>query len=136
AREMTVSYTGILPDLFKEGKGAVAQGRLDERGEFVASEVLAKHDENYMPPEGPARGRRGAWKGKEMSAELGHLALILALLVALVQGVLPIVGAQRGHAAWIAIARPAAQTQFALVAFAFACLSYAFLHNDFSVLYV
>ena len=42
-----------------------------------------------------------------MSAELGHLALILALLVALVQGVLPIVGAQRGHAAWIAIARPA-----------------------------
>ena len=51
AREMTVSYTGILPDLFKEGKGAVAQGRLDERGEFVASEVLAKHDENYMPPE-------------------------------------------------------------------------------------
>ena len=51
ARDMTVKYTGILPDLFKEGKGAVAQGRLDERGEFVASEVLAKHDENYMPPE-------------------------------------------------------------------------------------
>ena len=51
ARDMTVRYTGILPDLFKEGKGAVAQGRLDERGEFVASEVLAKHDENYMPPE-------------------------------------------------------------------------------------
>ena len=42
---------GILPDLFNEGKGAVAQGRLNERGEFVASEVLAKHDENYMPPE-------------------------------------------------------------------------------------
>ncbi len=51
ARDMTVRYTGILPDLFKEGKGAVAQGRLDERGDFVASEVLAKHDENYMPPE-------------------------------------------------------------------------------------
>lgn len=51
ARDMVVSYTGILPDLFKEGKGAVAQGRLNERGEFVASEVLAKHDENYMPPE-------------------------------------------------------------------------------------
>jgi len=51
ARDMTVKYTGILPDLFKEGKGAVAQGRLDEHGEFVASEVLAKHDENYMPPE-------------------------------------------------------------------------------------
>jgi cytochrome c-type biogenesis protein CcmE len=51
ARDITVRYTGILPDLFKEGKGAVAQGRLDERGDFVASEVLAKHDENYMPPE-------------------------------------------------------------------------------------
>lgn len=51
AKEMPVSYTGILPDLFMEGKGAVAQGRLDTRGEFVASEVLAKHDENYMPPE-------------------------------------------------------------------------------------
>ncbi|MEO6031041.1 MAG: cytochrome c maturation protein CcmE [Burkholderiaceae bacterium] len=51
ARDMPVRYTGILPDLFKEGKGAVAQGRLDERGDFVASEVLAKHDENYMPPE-------------------------------------------------------------------------------------
>ncbi len=51
ARDMPVRYTGILPDLFKEGKGAVAQGRLDARGDFVASEVLAKHDENYMPPE-------------------------------------------------------------------------------------
>jgi len=51
ARDMPVSYTGILPDLFKEGKGAVAQGRLNAHGEFVASEVLAKHDENYMPPE-------------------------------------------------------------------------------------
>jgi cytochrome c-type biogenesis protein CcmE len=51
ARDLPVRYTGILPDLFKEGKGAVAQGRLDEHGRFVATEVLAKHDENYMPPE-------------------------------------------------------------------------------------
>ena len=51
ARDMNVRYTGILPDLFKEGKGAVAQGRLGAQGELVASEVLAKHDENYMPPE-------------------------------------------------------------------------------------
>ncbi len=50
-RDLPVSYTGILPDLFKEGKGAVAQGHLDAQGRFVASEVLAKHDENYMPPE-------------------------------------------------------------------------------------
>jgi cytochrome c-type biogenesis protein CcmE len=46
-----VSYTGVLPDLFREGQGVIARGRLDERGVFVAEEVLAKHDENYMPPE-------------------------------------------------------------------------------------
>lgn len=50
-KEIPVSYKGILPDLFKEGKGAVVQGKLDEDGQFVATEVLAKHDENYMPPE-------------------------------------------------------------------------------------
>ncbi len=49
--DMTVRYKGILPDLFKEGKGVVAQGRLVGDGAFVATEVLAKHDENYMPPE-------------------------------------------------------------------------------------
>lgn len=48
---LPVSYKGILPDLFKEGKGAVVQGRLGTDGLFVADQVLAKHDENYMPPE-------------------------------------------------------------------------------------
>jgi len=51
AKTLPVVYTGILPDLFKEGKGVVAQGRLGANGVFTASEVLAKHDENYMPPE-------------------------------------------------------------------------------------
>jgi cytochrome c-type biogenesis protein CcmE len=51
AKTITVSYTGILPDLFKEGKGVVAQGKVTDTGQFQASEVLAKHDENYMPPE-------------------------------------------------------------------------------------
>ena len=46
-----VSYTGILPDLFREGQGIIARGRLQDDGMFVAEEVLAKHDENYMPPE-------------------------------------------------------------------------------------
>jgi cytochrome c-type biogenesis protein CcmE len=50
-RDVPVRYTGILPDLFKEGRGAVAQGRQAATGEFVADEILAKHDENYMPPE-------------------------------------------------------------------------------------
>ncbi len=51
AQRVPVSYTGMLPDLFKEGKGVVAQGKLGSDGTFVAQEVLAKHDENYMPPE-------------------------------------------------------------------------------------
>jgi cytochrome c-type biogenesis protein CcmE len=51
ARTIPVVYTGILPDLFREGKGIVAQGRIGADGIFRASEVLAKHDENYMPPE-------------------------------------------------------------------------------------
>ncbi len=46
-----VSYTGVLPDLFVEGQGVVVRGRLGREGDFVAEEVLAKHDENYMPPE-------------------------------------------------------------------------------------
>ncbi len=50
AKSVPVVYTGILPDLFKEGKGVVAQGKLEPDGVFHATEVLAKHDENYMPP--------------------------------------------------------------------------------------
>jgi len=54
AKVIPVVYTGILPDLFKEGKGVVAQGKLSSDGIFRADEVLAKHDENYMPPEAAA----------------------------------------------------------------------------------
>ncbi len=50
-KEVTVTYTGILPDLFREGQGIVANGQLGADGVFKAREVLAKHDENYMPPE-------------------------------------------------------------------------------------
>lgn len=49
--DVTVSYTGVLPDLFREGQGIIARGRLSGDGTFVAEEVLAKHDENYMPPD-------------------------------------------------------------------------------------
>ena len=71
-----------------------------------------------------------------MTPELGHFALILAFVVSIVQGVLPLVGAQRGQQHWIALARPAAQTQFVLIAISFACLAQSFLANDFSVSYV
>jgi len=51
AKEVSIAYKGILPDLFREGQGIVAQGKLNNQGQFIADEVLAKHDENYMPPE-------------------------------------------------------------------------------------
>jgi cytochrome c-type biogenesis protein CcmF len=71
-----------------------------------------------------------------MIPELGQFALALALALALVQAFFPIAGAQRGNAAWMALARPAAQTQALLVALAFGCLTYSFVANDFSVAYV
>ncbi len=51
SNEVTVRYSGIVPDLFKEGGGAVARGELNQAGEFIAEEIMAKHDESYMPPE-------------------------------------------------------------------------------------
>ncbi len=71
-----------------------------------------------------------------MIPEIGHFALILALLVALVQGTLPLIGAQRGIPAWIALARPASATLVLLIIIAFGCLTQAFIANDFTVLYV
>lgn len=59
AQKIRVNYRGILPDLFKEGKGVVAQGKLGKDQTFVADEVLAKHDENYMPPEAAYALKKG-----------------------------------------------------------------------------
>ena len=71
-----------------------------------------------------------------MIPELGHFALILAALVALAFGVLTLLGAHQGRQAWIALARPGANAMALLVTFSFACLTQAFVANDFSVLYV
>ncbi len=66
SRTVAVSFRGLLPDLFREGQGVVAEGQLDAKGVFVASEVLAKHDENYMPPEvAEALRKSGQWQGAE-----------------------------------------------------------------------
>ena len=78
-KDLPVNYKGILPDLFKEGKGVVAQGKLASEGNFVASEVLAKHDENYMPPEaakavGDAHDRAAANKAKAEAAQAAPAA--------------------------------------------------------------
>ncbi|HEY2446975.1 MAG TPA: cytochrome c maturation protein CcmE [Rhizomicrobium sp.] len=62
-KQIPVTYTGVLPDLFREGQGVVATGALDTGGVFAASEILAKHDERYMPPEVvDALKRAGRWK--------------------------------------------------------------------------
>jgi cytochrome c-type biogenesis protein CcmE len=63
AKTIAVTYTGLLPDLFREGQGVVAEGKLDPAGRFLADTVLAKHDENYMPPEvAKALKEQGVWK--------------------------------------------------------------------------
>ncbi len=68
AQTVSVAYAGILPDLFREGKGVVAQGTLGDDGVFRAKEVLAKHDENYMPPEAASAVEK-AQKAREMTAK-------------------------------------------------------------------
>ncbi|MGY1489891.1 cytochrome c maturation protein CcmE [Methylobacillus pratensis] len=69
-KDIPVSYQGILPDLFKEGKGVVAQGALDADGRFIASNVLAKHDENYMPPEAAEALKRAKTAGTGQAADV------------------------------------------------------------------
>jgi cytochrome c-type biogenesis protein CcmE len=67
--QVQVRYRGLLPDLFREGQGIVAQGHLAGDGVFIASEVLAKHDENYMPPEvADALKQAGVWRDGEAAA--------------------------------------------------------------------
>ena len=68
AKTIPVTYRGVLPDLFREGKGVVTQGRLGADGMFVASEVLAKHDENYMPPEAAEALKKAHQKGPQTMA--------------------------------------------------------------------
>ncbi|MGI9418105.1 MAG: cytochrome c maturation protein CcmE [Geminicoccaceae bacterium] len=75
ANEVSVSYEGILPDLFREGQGIVAQGRIGDDGTFVASEVLAKHDENYMPAEvAESLKQAGMWNEGDGSGHGGNEA--------------------------------------------------------------
>ena len=122
-----------------KGRASSRTARLAESGEFVADEVLAKHDENYMPPEvaeslhtsaAPARAVR-------MIPELGHFALILALLLAIAQAVFGLGGRRAPRMpAWMAAGRSAVVGQFVFVALAFGALAWAFIERDFSVLYV
>ncbi|MGF1619611.1 MAG: cytochrome c maturation protein CcmE [Rhodomicrobiaceae bacterium] len=69
-KTINVSYTGLLPDLFREGQGVVAEGKLEPGGRFIADTVLAKHDENYMPREvADSLKKQGVWHGGEAQAK-------------------------------------------------------------------
>jgi len=69
AERLTIQYTGILPDLFREGQGIVAEGTMGADGTFMARDVLAKHDENYMPPEvAEALKKNGHWQPEGQAA--------------------------------------------------------------------
>ena len=70
-RTVPVVYRGLLPDLFREGQGVIAEGTLGGDGTFVAREVLAKHDENYMPPEAAAALKQAHDKGKPAGSMKG-----------------------------------------------------------------
>jgi cytochrome c-type biogenesis protein CcmE len=70
ARTIKVSYHGLLPDLFREGQGIVAEGRLESLGQLTADTVLAKHDEKYMPPEvAESLKKTGVWRGDATAAK-------------------------------------------------------------------
>lgn len=72
AQRVSVQYKGLLPDLFKEGKGVVAQGKLRTDGTFLADEVLAKHDENYMPPEAAYALKQAEAQADKAQAQKGQ----------------------------------------------------------------
>ncbi|MDQ2070747.1 cytochrome c maturation protein CcmE [Natronospira bacteriovora] len=68
---VTIAYDGILPNLFREGQGIIAHGRFDEQGVFVADQILAKHDENYMAPEVKESLREAEWQRRQREREQG-----------------------------------------------------------------
>ena len=153
AKTIPVVYTGILPDLFKEGKGVVAQGKLGPDGVFTASEVLAKHDENYMPPEAAEARRPGAHR-RDREARRADARQVTRSETSDDPRTRPLRADPRAAArascrarcrssartrripAWMALARPAAAGQFLFVLFAVVCLACSFVDNDFSVLNV
>ena len=112
--ELEISYIGILPDLFAENAGVVVRGRLNKDGSFDALEVLAKHDENYMPP------------------EIANLLSVLCFFA----GIIPLFGIYFRNQALHFSCKRISLLLFSLVSLSFLCLVYSFLIDDFSVAYV
>ena len=144
--KIPVRYTGVLPDLFREGQGIVAEGRVTTDGVFEAVDVpgqtrrklYAARSGRCLEKERSLAARHGRRHrlGRAMIAELGLFALALALPVALIQSIVPLIGASRGVASWMDAARPAALLQLALVMTSFGALTWCFVNSDFSVIAV
>ena len=118
-RAIAVSYQGILPDLFREGQGVIAEGTLEPGGGFKADfgarqarrEIHAEGSRRRAEEAGPLERRH---REEEMIAEIGHYALVLALGLALIQSVVPMVGARLRDDTLMGVAGPTALAQFAL----------------------
>ena len=154
AATLPVTYKGILPDLFREGQGVVAEGALDAAGVFkrrhrarqarrdLHAEGSRRRAEEAGPLEGrlrrASRCRRAAQtQGTvEVIAEVGHYALVLALALALVQAIVPLLGARCGDHALMDVARSTALAQLLFVAVSFAALTTLYVVSDFSVVNV
>ncbi len=132
--DVPVAYTGLLPDLFREGQGVVAEGALDKGGVFRADSILAKHDERYMPREvADALKKQGTWQAPRATLARQPMAKQpverrndrrgrplrtgSGAGIALMQTILPFWGARARDARLMALARPTALTQFAFVAY-------------------
>ena len=142
AESVPVTYRGILPDLFREGQGVVSEGVIGPDGLFRPEEVLAKHDETYMPPEvAEALKESGQWRGDEaepMIPEAGDISRSswrcwwpLPCRAACRSG-----ARRAGGPSWMALARPAAVLQLLLMTAAFLALTRAYVTSDFTVLNV
>ena len=160
--EFSVRYTGILPDLFREGQGILVEGQLSDSGVLEATEVLAKHDENYMPPElmelqtadqaqtpkpvmsgypgssvaFPLLGRCRCPRHVDhpMIPELGNFALTLAGVLALGAAGIGLAAPREALMQRAAMSMVLGQWAFSFLAFA--ALTYAYVHDDFSDAYV
>ena len=138
--DIPVTYQGILPDLFREGQGVVAEGKLEPGGTFAADTVLAKHDERYMPKEVvDALKKSGRWQGRRRTRGRRNDSGARTLCVGAGAGARADAGDRAGDrrarndAALMGLADSTALMQFGFVALSFAALTTCYVTSDFSV---
>ena len=129
-------YSGILPDLFREGQGILVKGELDAAGVFRAVEVPGLETRRELHAAGVDAPRPGRFGAAALIPELGNVSLVLALILSVVSGTCGLFGAAARQARWMRAAASTTLGQFVFVALAFAVLVHAFVTDDFSVAYV